>query len=384
MKKALIAFLGNPYYDTRTLNLYKSLTKRGIKVKVIGFEWKDSSFISKKGEISVYKLNKSFCSLCFYIRFVAILKYHLFLERADYYFAEDVQTLPFISVIGKLKRGKVLYDSRELYGFLAGLKNKKTLQKSIQIIEGIFIRLVDYVITTGNMDTDFIKEKFKLQNVLTLRNLPIYKEHFNPVNIREKFNIQADDKVLLYQGVVLHGRGLRLVFEAIKKVGGFSLLIVGDGEEMVFYKQLAVKIGIENRVVFAGRVSQDDLLNLTAGADIGLAVIENLSLSYFYALPNKLFEYIMAGKPVIASNFPQMKEVIEKYDVGYTINPDNEQDLVEVLLRIKSDPHLLEVLQRNCETASTELHWEKEFETLEFLFSSRNRKKGEENTYSKE
>jgi len=364
MKKAVICFLGNPYYDTRTYNLHKSLTARGIAVKVIGFEWKDKDFVTVKGDISVYKLNKSFSSLLYYLKFVSILKLRLFGEKADYYFAEDVQTLPFVTFLGKIKGGKVFYDSRELYGFIAGLRDKKLLQNTIRLIEKFFIKKVDYVITTGDMDTEFIKKTYQLKKVFTLRNLPLHKEEVKPIDLRKKFNIPDELKILVYQGVILHGRGLKIVFEALTKVKGYFLIILGDGEDTDYYKKLSESIGIEKNVLFAGKYNQEELINMTAGADIGLAVIENISLSYYYALPNKLFEYIMAGKPVIASNFPQMKDVIEKHKVGITIDPENTTELIEALERLNSEPNLLESYKENCKLASKHLNWEIEFENL--------------------
>lgn len=364
MKKAVIVFLGNPNYDTRTYNLYKSLTEIGISVRMIGFEWKDKNFATVKGKISIYKLNKSYSSLFYYLKFVSILKLLLFKERADYYFAEDVQTLPFVTFFGKMKGGKVFYDSRELYGFIAGLRDKKLLQNIIRSIEKIFVKKVDYVITTGDMDTEFIKKTYNLKNVFTLRNLPLYKDGIKPVDLRKKFKFPDGLKILVYQGVILHGRGLKIIFEALTKVKGYILIILGDGEETEHYKKLSESMGIDKIVLFAGKYNQEELINMTAGADIGLAIIENISLSYYYALPNKLFEYIMAGKPVITSNFPQMKDVIEKHQVGVTIDPQNIAELIHTLERFNSEPRLLESFQKNCKSASEILNWEKEFENL--------------------
>ena len=86
-----------------------------------------------------------------------------------------------------------------------------------------------------------------------------------------------------------------------------------------------------DRIHFLGAVNHNELLTYTASADIGLALIENISISYYYALPNKLFEYIMAGVPILSSNLPQMKKVIDDYQVGKYVDPEHENDLVSNL-----------------------------------------------------
>ena len=98
--------------------------------------------------------------------------------------------------------------------------------------------------------------------------------------------------------------------------------------------------------------------------DIGVALIENISKSYYYALPNKLFEYIMAEVPVVVSNLPQMKEIIEKYDVGFAVDIDNRYELITAIKKLSEDARLYESKKQNCRIASQELNWEKEVTSL--------------------
>ncbi|MCB0731157.1 MAG: glycosyltransferase, partial [Ignavibacteriae bacterium] len=118
---------------------------------------------------------------------------------------------------------------------------------------------------------------------------------------------------------------------------------------------------------FIGAVNHSELLNYTAGADIGLALIENISISYYYALPNKLFEYIMAGIPIFASNLPQMKKVIDEYNVGKYVDPENENEMIKNLEELIKDQKLLSDFSANCKKASKILNWENEFEKFKEL-----------------
>jgi glycosyltransferase involved in cell wall biosynthesis len=363
-KTVLILFLSNFNFDSRASNLYTSLCERGYKVRVVSFDWLTKGFKTKRGEISVYKLHKGFLSLTFYLKFIFILSFNLIKSKASIIFAEDVYTLPFAVIFSIFKNRKVIYDSRELYGHLAGLRERKIVQTIIRVIEKIFITGAHKIITTGSLDSQYIEKKFNLKDTIVVRNLPLIAAILEPFNFRKHLGLNADTKILLYQGVILHGRGLRKIFEAINRLNNCVLVIIGDGEYREFYQNLANEKGLINRVFFLGKVEQSKLLGYTAGADIGLTIIENLSLSYYYALPNKMFEYIQAGIPVLASNFPQMKEIIDRYKVGLYINPENIDDMVDSLNILLNNNELRNNFKRNCIIAAKELNWNKEINKL--------------------
>ncbi|MCJ7647309.1 MAG: glycosyltransferase [Candidatus Lokiarchaeota archaeon] len=368
-KTVLILFLSNFNYDSRASNLYKSFCERGYEVKVVSFDWLTKGFKTESGEISVYKLHKGFLSLTFYLKFIFVLSFNLIKSKASIIFAEDVYTLPFAVIFSILKNGEVIYDSRELYGHLAGLRKRKIVQTILRVIEKIFIRGAYKIITTGNLDSEYIEKEFDLKDTIVIRNLPFIADIIEPFNFRKHFDLNGDVKILLYQGVILHGRGLRSIFEALNRINNCVLVILGDGEYREFYQNLANEKGLSNRVFFWGKVEQPKLLEYTAGADIGLTIIENLSLSYYYALPNKMFEYIQAGIPVLASNFPQMKEIIDRYKVGLYIDPENIDEIVDSLNILINNNELRNNLKSNCIIAAKELNWNKEINKLFDLIS---------------
>lgn len=364
-KKVLITFLGNINYDTRCLNLFESLQKNNFNVEFIGFDWLTENFSSSfKDKKTIYKLSKKKFSLFFYLKFYFLLQIKLFTKQFDVIFAEDLYCLPFCVIIGKLKGAKVIYDCRELFGFLAGLKNKKLLQKFWSTIEKLFISKADLIITTGEMDSEFIRTNYKIKNDIVIRNLPLYKKSFSPVNYYKLLGIEKNKKVLLYQGSVLHGRGLKMTFNFLSKTDDFVLVVIGGGEFQEYYKNLSTKMGLNYKVFFIGKIPQKKLLDYTAGAFAGLALIENISLSYYYALPNKLFEYVMAEVPVIATYLPQMKKVIDAYQVGFTIEENDLEGLEICFNNLVTDKNLYLTIKINCKKASAELCWDIEVKKL--------------------
>lgn len=363
-KKVCIAFLGNILFDTRTLNFYKSFKSKVYKVEVISFDWQGSNIAFDDPDVKIYRLDKKNSSLWFYLKFSLILFFKLLSSSSKIFFAEDIYTLPFVCIAAKLKGAKVFYDSRELFGFLAGLKDRKRIQKALARLEEIFIKYADNIIVTGDMDGEFLVKQYGIANPLTIRNLPFYQKKFEPVDLRSKYGIGRDKKILLYQGVILHGRGLKHIYEYLKTSANCVLLILGDGEHKQFYVDLAAKSGITDKVIFAGKIPQQELLNYSAGADVGLSLIENLSVSYYYALPNKLFEYIMTGLPVAVSKLPQMEKIVNNYNTGIVINLDDEVNINNKLNELLQNDQLLEQCRQNCNVAAKELNWDTEIKRL--------------------
>jgi glycosyltransferase involved in cell wall biosynthesis len=364
--KICIAFLGNAYHDSRISNLKNSLENDNCKVKVISFDWITDNFENISGEISVFKLKKRKWSLFFYLKFFIRLNIELFKSKADIYFAEDIYTLPSVILFGKLFSGKVYYNSRELYAFIGGLRNKKKIQFIWQKIERFFIKKADLVMTTGEMDSQFIEEFYGINNTVVIRNLPLLKTADYVVDLRKELNIIKENLMLLYQGVLINGRGLDLIIRLMKNIPAVEFVIIGDGELRNKLKSLAVECNVQDRVHFLGMKTQDELINYTAAADVGMIVIENISKSYYYALPNKLFECIMAGVPVVCSNLPQMEKIVHEYQVGETINPNNPESLIQLLNDWKENSDKIIQYRSNCKKACLELNWQKEYEKVKF------------------
>ena len=369
MNKIAIGFLGNIFFDTRTFNLFSTLKDKGHDVTFIGFDWLTEDFQTiEQEEIIVTKLHKNKISILFYIRFfLSQIKSYL-KTNADIYFAGDFFSLPASVIAAKIKRAKVYYDSREIYSELPSLENRRQLKKIFKIIEGIFIQQTDCVFTTGEMDSEYIEKLYSLKQTYLLRNLPLMKKNISPINYHTEFNIPSNQLIVLYQGIIVVGRGIETCFKAVKKMDNLYLVILGGGEHIEQFKSLSKEMKINDRVFFVGKISQDKLLNYTAGAFAGLSLIDDISINNHYALPNKLFEYVMSGLPVIASNLPQMKKIVLEYDIGAVIKESNEDELVEVLNNWCNDQSLYKTKKENCIKASATLNWETEFENIYYLF----------------
>ncbi len=176
-----------------------------------------------------------------------------------------------------------------------------------------------------------ISKKYNLKNTILVRNLPRYYKSPMHFDIHTNLQIDKSKKIIPYQGIILKGRGIDLIYDVLKDLPEYVFVIIGGGDFENYYKELAAKIDLVDQVYFLGKLTQEELPKVTSAADVGVALIENLSMSYYYALPNKLFEYIMAEVPVIVSDLPQMKEIVDKYEVGFAVNPDNKEEIITAL-----------------------------------------------------
>jgi len=367
-KSVTISFLGNANFDTRVTNLTNSLRDNGVQVKVISFDWTTPNFHTVTGDTSIFKLVKKKNSLPYYFKFLTTLFKELLKTNSSIYIAEDILTLPVVTFIAKFRGAKLYYNSREFYAFLAGLRNKPKIQGIIGKLENFFIKKVDAVLVTGDGDAEFLQEYYGISNTVVIRNLPLQQNATEPKNFHEMLNIPISNRILLYQGVILEGRGFEPLLAAMSKIGNCDLVVLGTGVYQTKYEKLASELGIVDRIHFLGNIDQSELINYTAGADIGVSLIENISKSYYYALPNKLFEYIMANIPVLISDLPQMKKIVEEYHVGRFASLENENDLGIVLSEMIAEKEKIEIYKRNSIEASKELNWQIEFEKVKYLF----------------
>lgn len=363
------AFLGHPELDSRITNFYDSLTERGKKVAIIGFDWFGKGKIKNRENYFLYSVKRR-PSLIFYFDFIKNLRKTLAQIDAEIYVAEDIYTLPLVYKAAKKRNAKIYYDSRELYNFIGGLARKPFIQKTIAAIEKKYIAKVDLIIVTGEMDAEFLAQHYSLpeEKFVVIRNLPKRKNITPATDLRAKIGAKPNSKMLVYQGILSEGRGLEKTLEALRELPDTFLLVLGDGPLRDKLEASVKEKNLSGRVYFTGMISNDELLNYTAVADAGLVLIENISKSYYYALPNKLFEYISVGIPVVASPLPQMKKIAENYDVGVLANPENVNEIINAIKKLFSDADLYEQYKLNALKAAEELNWEKEFEKAERFF----------------
>jgi glycosyltransferase involved in cell wall biosynthesis len=340
--------------DARTVNISSTFVKNGLKTCIISIG--DQDAIAIRDDITYYTIainpnTKTWQRWLDFYRKVSIVAFDI---EAPNVIAEDVYSLPMAAEFKKRCKSKMIYDSREIYSALGSLSGRSFKQWIISYIEKRNIKKVDRIVVTGTRDEEYLRQNLTDSKPYYLvRNLPPYKDRILSDKLRQSFNIPDTNKILVYQGMLMEGRGLQKSIEAISLIDNVSFVMLGDGPLKSQLKKKINELNLDARVFLAGAVDYNDLHEWTCSADIGLSLIEPVSKSYELALPNKMFEYIMAGIPTLCSDLPAMKEIVEQYKIGNVLPPDCSSD--DIADAIKHMLLNLEEYCRNCIPASRQL-----------------------------
>ena len=206
--------------------------------------------------------------------------------------------------------------------------------------------------------------------VKTIRNLPFAADISLPIVNRAEWGIPEKVKIFLFQGAGINiDRGAEESIDAISLVPDAVLVFIGGGDVIQKLKDIVYSNGLAEKVFFIPKQPLKELIRFTRMADIGLTLDKDNNLNYKYSLPNKLFDYIQAQLPILATDLPEVKKVIEKYDIGLIISSFDSKNISEKMIEIISDENRLVRWKKNLNLAASELCWEKEqFKFLE-LFS---------------
>jgi glycosyltransferase involved in cell wall biosynthesis len=197
-----------------------------------------------------------------------------------------------------------------------------------------------------------------------IRNLPIKKQVLG-------IEYPAEEKTIIYQGALNLGRGLERLITAMQYISNCKLIIVGTGDLDYKLKLLSRGFSLDDRISFLGKIPLEQLHAITCKATLGVSLEEDLGLSYHYALPNKVFDYIQASLPVMVSDLPEMKSLVEQYSIGMVIdNKANAYALADQLKMMLNNKRQLQVWHKNTLTAAEELCWERESHKLVSLFTN--------------
>jgi glycosyltransferase involved in cell wall biosynthesis len=238
-------------------------------------------------------------------------------KRADVVLACDLYSLSAAAWLKRNNRVRLLiYDAREVYTELPTVANRPVVKWVWRSLERRGLSSTDFILTTGPNDVQAIFDihHFLPQSVL-VRNLPWRDSNLTrDRSLLERFGIPHDAAVLVYVGGLQEGRGLRKLIECSKTLTSIHVLLIGNGFLRQRLEEFAEASGVNDRVHFASAVPSDEALKIAAACDVGISLIEPISRSYELALPSKLFEYMMAGLPVVSSQLEQVVELFAEQE----------------------------------------------------------------------
>lgn len=297
------------------------------------------------------------------------LRLFLFLitrKHVDLIVANDLDTLAACFFASRLRRTKIVYDSHEYFTEVPELINRKFVRSFWIFMEKLLVPRLELAYTVNRSIAQIYRNKYGT-SFQVIRNLPLLKQ---PVVHFKRFTLpDADRKIVIYQGAINLGRGIEQVIDAVKSMDKVVFIIAGSGDILDEIRLKVRNENLEQKVILTGRLEPEQLRSLTPHAHLGVSVELNLGLNYYYALPNKLFAYIHAGIPVLTSGFPEMKQIVNTYQVGMTIDdPGNIQLLQNTIHLMLNDTDHRREWKQNTRRAARELCWESEQKQLKNIY----------------
>lgn len=244
-------------------------------------------------------------------------------RKPDIIHVHDVPSLPAGLILKKLLNCKLIYDAHELEAYRQG--SNLFLCKLTLIMESLAWPNIDYFITVSNSIENFYLKNFgEKKSTVILNspeiNIPIWnKQNIKKNYFHNKYSISYENKIFIYVGWFVEGRGIKELIECFRKISHLpvDLIFIGYGD----LAKIIINASLENENIHIHpKVSIENLIKTMSYADFGICMIEPVSLSDRYSLPNKLFEYAFANLKIISSNLPDIREIVKKYNLGLTCN----------------------------------------------------------------
>jgi glycosyltransferase involved in cell wall biosynthesis len=367
MQKTILVSVSNDLSsDQRVHKICTYLTHKGYQVKLIGRRFKDSKPLNRNYKTQrMYLLFKG--GPAFYFFFNVRLFFILLFTKSDMLLSNDLDTLPANYMASLFKRkNKLIYDSHEYFTEAEGLTGKNFKKKVWEKIEKYIFPKVDFVYTVNESIAQIYSNKYK-KDVWVVRNCPLLTEK-SYLKTRSELGLPEDKKILLVQGAYIDpDRGVMEALLAMQYIEHAILLIIGSGREIKNLKQASVSHQLTHKVLFIDKMPYEELIHYTHRADIGLTLDKPIHLNYKYSLPNKIFDYIHAGLPVVASRLPEIDKVFAKYEIGMQI-PSHDAAVMAQIFKQALYSDKIPIWKNNLKLAAEFYNWQNEIKVLNKIF----------------
>lgn len=284
-------------------------------------------------------------------------------HRVDVIHCHDLNTLPAGVRLARRFQTKLVYDSHELFNEMAG---KSWLEKRIgYILERLLMPYIDHLIVVNSHVHRLFTKRYGPYPTTVVQNVPEAPDWNQAppqevLNLRQHFGLAPDDLLLLYQGGLNPERGLEECIQAVAMLPKtFKLVLIGDGRLKGYLEELVNHLQLEDRVFFFGQVPSEQLLWYTCQADVGLVVYKNTSLNNYYSTPNKIFEYLLAGIPTVASDHPGKRLVAEE-GTGVCVE-ETPEGIKDGILDVVAQ---MEMYRERCREKRNQYSWQEERKKL--------------------
>lgn len=363
-KKVIVSVINDLVSDQRVHRTCITLHNMGLDVCLVGREMGKSTEL-KPRQYKTHRMKLFFESgALFYAEYNIRLFLYLFFHRYTVLHSNDLDTLLANYLVKKLKGGDLVYDSHEYFLEVPELAGRPLVKKIWSGIERFIFPKLKHVFTVNKSIADIYNKQYCV-DLKVMRNVPVFVKETNIlIKSKSELGLPKDKKIILLQGAGINvDRGSEEILEAMQWIDAV-FLIIGSGDVLPKLKDLVKSFNLEHKVVFTGRVPFEKLMEYTAVADVGVTLDKDTNLNYKFSLPNKLFDYIHAELPVIASNLIEVRRIINEYKVGLVLTNHNPKEMAKEISGFLQNERLFSQTKINTSKAKSLLNWGLEKQVL--------------------
>ena len=367
-KKVIVSVTNDLVTDQRVDKVCRTLGSMGFLVTLVGRRKTDSANIATRPyQTHRMRLLWEKGSL-FYAEYNLRLFFYLLGNDVQLLVSNDLDTLLPNYIIHLLRCKPLVYDSHEYYTETPELISRPRVQRIWKAIEcSIFPKLTD-VFTVNESIAELYEKKYNIK-INVVRNIPLLVEN-SVTTTRGSLGLPGDKHIILMQGAGINiQRGAEEAVEAMQYLDDCVLLIIGGGDVLNLLREKTITLGLTDKVIFVPKQPYARLREYTFNADIGLTIDKDTNMNCRFSLPNKLFDYIHCGLPVLASRLPEISHIIGQYKVGAFIENHDPQHIANQISLMVNDQKQMARWKAAALLASHELNWQHEEKVLIQVYS---------------
>jgi len=367
-KKVIVSVINDLVTDQRVARTCSVLQELNYDVLLVGRKKRDSQPLSKRD----YECKRMKLLIeqgpQFYFFFNLRLFFVLLFNKADLLLANDLDTLWPNYVVSKLKGIPLIYDSHEIFCEVPELQANPTKKRIWEKLESRIVPKLKYCLTVNQSIASYFTDKYKVPFQF-VRNIPSYTK-LDAVKTRTQLNLPNDKKIIIMQGAGINvQRGAEELVEAFQYLSDeYLLLIIGSGDVIHQLKANALKFNLKDKIKFIDKNPATELRHYTINADLGVTIDKDTNMNYHFSLPNKVFDYLHAGIPILATRLPEIENIVKTYQVGTFIENHDPKHIAERIHEFLSSAKYLNS-KANTKLAASENNWKTERRKLEQLIN---------------
>lgn len=363
--RVYVSVINDLVTDQRVHRACMVMVEMGYQVTLIGRIQRKSLSLADRPYETIRMHLRFETGALFYACFNLRLFFLLMRKPAGYYYANDLDTLMPNFLVSKLKRKPLIYDAHEYFTGVPELARRSFARRSWKTIERWILPRLKRMITVNDSIAGLYQDEYGIFTTV-VRNMPVKTSADEFTLSRTNLGLPEDWKILIMQGSGINiQRGAEEAVEAMHFIEGAMLLFVGDGDVIPLLKDTVMQLNLGHKVMFVPKVPMERLKMYTRVADGGLTLDKDTNINYRFSLPNKLFDYIQAGIPVLGTNLPEISRIIQKYGLGIVVDSHQPEILAKAMKSLLFDESLRQTWKINLEKAAGELCWENEQAALE-------------------